>query len=158
MAVDYKTAITDRSELDLMRFRELDAKRFNDMTPQEQAEWLAGSKAAYNASDLNRVGGFIADLANLLHDIAGISVDVEPKTDWAYSDIPTIAQLDRYISDLKQLRAALEIDTPDIPDSAAKLTLTGANAIEQLCVNLHAALMRMQHSGFYCNEIYSAEF
>ena len=158
MAVDYKTAITDRSENDLRRFRELDAKRFSDMALAERSEWLAGLKATYNASDLNRVGGFIADLAELLHDIAGISVDVEPKTDWAYSDIPTIAQLGRYISDLKQLRAALEIDTPDIPDSAAKLTLADANAIEQLCVNLHAALMRMQQSGFYSNEIYSAEF
>ena len=44
---DYSTAITDRSENDLRRFRELDNKRFTDMTPAERAEWLAGLKATY---------------------------------------------------------------------------------------------------------------
>lgn len=158
MAVDYSTAITDRSENDLRRFRELDTKRFSDMTVEEQAEWLAGSKATYNASDLNRVGGFILDLKEKLHDIAGITVDVAPKTDWVYSDIPTVMQLNRYISDLQLLKNSLIISTPDIPDTASNLTLSGANAIEQLCVNLNAALERMTQSGFFCDEIYSGEF
>ena len=158
MAVDYSTAITDRSENDLRIFRQLDAKRFSDMTLAERAEWLAGSKATYNASDLNRVGGFILDLQEKLHDIAGISVNVAPKTDWVYSDIPTVVQLNRYILDLQTLKNSLIFTTPDIPDTAANLTLNGANAIEQLCVNLNAVLMRMQQSGFFCDEIYSGEF
>lgn len=157
MAIDYSTAITDRSELDLRRFRELDAKRFSDMTAAEQAEWLAGSKATYNVTDLNRVGGFILDLQEKLHDIAGITVDVAPKTDWVYSDIPTIAQLNRYISDLQTLKNSLIFNTPEIPDTVSNLTLNGANAIEQLCVNLNTVLMRMQISGFFCDEIYSGE-
>lgn len=159
MAVDYGTAITDRSENDLMRFLELDAKRFFDMmTIEEQTEWLAGLKATYNASDLNRVGGFILDLAEKLHDIAGITVNVNPKTDWVYSDIPTARQLNKYISDLQSLKKSFVFDTPDIPNTASNLTLVGANAIEQMCVNLNAALTRLQQSGFYCDEIYSGEF
>lgn len=158
MAVDYSTAITDRSENDLRRFLELDAKRFSDMTLAERAEWLAGLKATYNASDLNRVGGFILDLAEKLHDIAGITVHVNPKTNWVYSDIPTVAQLAKYISDLQSLKNSFVFNTPDIPDTASNLTLTGANAIEQMCVNLNAALTRLQQSGFYCDEIYSGEF
>ena len=158
MAVDYSTAITDRSENDLRRFRELDAKRFSGMTREEQTEWLAGLKATYNASDLNRVGGFVLDLAEKLHDIAGITVEVAPKTDWVYSDIPTSEQLNRYISDLQTLKNALIFDTPEIPDTVSNLTLNGANAIEELCVNLNAVLMRMQLAGFFCDEIYSGEF
>lgn len=158
MAVDYNTAITDRSENDLRRFLELDAKRFTDMTLAEQAEWLAGLKATYNASDLNRVGSFILDLAEKLHEIAGITVNVNPKIDWVYSDIPTRGQLNKYISDLQSLKNSFVFDTPDIPNTASNLTLVGANAIEQMCVNLHAALTRLQQSGFYCDEIYSGEF
>ena len=155
---DYSTAITDRSENDLRRFRELDAKRFIDMTLAERAEWLAGLKATYNASDLNRVGGFILDLAEKLHDVAGITVNVNPKTDWVYRDIPTREQLDKYIADLQTLKTSLQFDTPDLPNTASRLTLSGANAIEKLCVNLNAALMRVQQSGFFCDEIYSGEF
>lgn len=157
MAVDYNTAITDRSENDLRRFRELDAKRFNDMTQAEKIEWLAGLRATYNATDLNRVGGFILDLAEKLHDIAGITVNVNPKTDWVYSDIPTLVQLDKYISDLQSLKNSFVFNTPDIPTTASNLTINGANAIEELCVNLNAVLMRMQQSGFFCDEIYSGE-
>lgn len=158
MAVDYSTAVTDRSENDLRRFRELDNKRFIDMTRAEKIEWLAGLKATYNATDLNRVCGFVLDLAEKLHDIAGITVNVNPKTDWVYSDIPTVVQLDKYISDLQSLKNSFVFNTPDVPNTASNLTLVEANAIEQMCVNLNAALTRLQQSGFYCDEIYSGEF
>ena len=157
MAVDYTTAITDRSENDLMRILELDAQRFVDMTLEEQTEWLAGLKATYNASDLNRVGGFILDLAEKLHDIAGITVDVAPKVDWNMTDIPTQAQLNKYISDIQTVKAALNFVSPEIPDTVSNLTLECANAIEQMCVNLNQALTRMEQSGFFCDELFSGE-
>lgn len=160
MAVDYSTAITDRSDADLLRFRELDAKKFKDMSASERAEWLAGLKATYNASDLNRVGGFIADLQEQLHGI-GITVNVQPKTDWTMnnnlSKQELAEQLEQYIKDLHTLKGALEIDTPDIPDTMEKLTLTGANSIELLCVNLNRYIANISNSGAYCDEIFSGE-
>lgn len=156
MAVDYSTAITDRQDADLLRFRELDAKRFSDMTAEEQAEWLAGSKATYNISDLNRVSGFIADLAEQLHNM-GTTVEVSPKTDWTRDDIPTAEQLTQYISDIKTLKNALAFNAPEIPETVYNLTLEGANAIEQLCVNLNQALANLAKTGFYCDELYSGE-
>ncbi len=157
MAVDYRTAITDRSAADLARFRELDTKRFSDMTEEERIEWLQGSKATYNAADLNRVGEFVLDLKEQLHDHVGTTVAVNPKTDWVMADIPTIAQLNQYIQDIHTLRDALVFDTPAIPDTVYNLTLSGANAIEQLCVNLNAAISRLRQSGFFCDELYSGE-
>lgn len=157
MTVDYETAVTDRSAADLARFRELDAKRFSDMTEAERAEWLQGSKAAYNAADLNRVGGFVLDLKEQLHEYVGTTVSVDPKTNWEITDIPTIARLNQYIQDIHTLRDALVFDTPEIPDTVYNLTLNGANAIEQLCVNLNAAIARLRQSGFFCDELYSGE-
>lgn len=157
MALDYTRAVTDRSQEDLERFRELDAKLFSAMTEEEKAKWLAGLKATYNFSDLNRVGKFILDLADRLRKIAGISVTVSPKTDWAYTDIPTPEQLNRYISDLQELRSALKFNTADIPSSASNLTLFGANAIEQMCLDLNSVLSNLDASGFFCDELFSGE-
>lgn len=157
MAADFSKAIVDRDQADLERFRQLDKKKFGDMTDEEQAEWLLGSKATYNASDMNRVGEFILDLASRLKTIAGISVDVSPKTNWAYTDIPSSEQLNRYISDLHELRSALKFNTADIPSSISNLTLFGANAIEQMCLDLNAVLINLDASGFFCDELFSDE-
>lgn len=157
MAADFSKAIVDRDQADLERFRQLDKKKFGDMTDEEQAEWLLGSKATYNASDMNRVGEFISDLASRLKTIAGISVDVSPKKDWAYTDIPSSDQLNRYISDLHELKSALKFNTADIPSSASNLTLLGANAIEQMCLDLNAVLINLDASGFFCDELFSRE-
>lgn len=157
MAVDYTRAVTDRSQEDLERFRALDAKLFSAMTDEEKAKWLAGLKATYNFSDLNRVGEFVSDLASKLKTIAGISVDVSPKTNWTYTDIPSSDQLNRYISDLHELRSALKFNTADIPSSASNLTLFGANAIEQMCLDLNSVLLNLDASGFFCDELFSGE-
>lgn len=60
------TLVTDRTQADVERVRELAAKGFSAMTSDEQAEWLAGMKGAYNASDLNRVGTALNYLAGRL--------------------------------------------------------------------------------------------
>ena len=43
------TLVTDRTQADVERVRELAAKGFAAMTADEQAEWLAGMKGTYNA-------------------------------------------------------------------------------------------------------------
>ena len=49
------TLITDRTRDDAQRWAELAAKGWMGMSAVEQAEWSAGMKGAYNATDLNRV-------------------------------------------------------------------------------------------------------
>ena len=47
--------VTDRTQADVERAAELAAKGLNGMAPAELAEYLAGMKGAYTATDLNRV-------------------------------------------------------------------------------------------------------
>ena len=49
------TLITDRTQADVTRVRELALKGWANLTEEEKAEWNAGMKGAYNATDLNRV-------------------------------------------------------------------------------------------------------
>lgn len=127
------TLITNRTQADVERVRELAAKGFAAMTAAEQAEWLAGMKGAYNAADLNRVGTALNYLAGRLGAICGRSITWTAKTDWAVTDIITASQASEYRQQIQDIRDALAYPagTPDAPE-LGRLTYTGANDIERI--------------------------
>lgn len=127
------TLVTDRTQADVERVRELAAKGFAAMTAEEQAEWLAGMKGAYNASDLNRVGTALNYLAGRLDAICGRSIAWTAKTDWAATDIITASQAETYRRQIQDIRDALAYPagTPDAPQ-LGRLTYIGANDIERI--------------------------
>lgn len=127
------TLVTDRTHSDVERVRELAAKGFAAMTAAEQAEWLAGMKGAYNASDLNRVETALNYLAGRLGAICGMSIAWSAKTDWAVTDIATASQAAEYRQHIQDIRNALTYPagTPDAPE-LNRLTYTGANDIERI--------------------------
>lgn len=127
------TLVTDRTQADVERVRELAAKGFAAMTAAEQAEWLTGMKGAYNASDLNRVGTALNYLAGRLASICGKSITWTAKTDWAVTDIITASQAEAYRKQVQSIRDALAYPegTPDAP-GLDRLTYTGANDIERI--------------------------
>ena len=129
------TLVTDRTQADVERARELAAKGFAAMTADERAEWLAGMKGAYNASDLNRVGTALNYLAGRLASICGKSITWTAKTDWAVTDIITASQAETYRRQIQDIRDALAYpaETPDAPQ-LARLTYIGANDIERILV------------------------
>lgn len=129
------TLITDRTESDVNYAAQLAQKGWAAMTASEKAAWMAGLKGAYNAADLNRVGAAVNYVAAELSGI-GITVSVNPKTDWTISDIPTIAQMQTYLDDIGAIRDALAYPdgTPSVPDSMALLNHTKANHIEKILV------------------------
>lgn len=129
------TLITDRTQADVERVRELAANGFAGMTADERAEWLAGMKGAYNASDLNRVGTALNYLAGRLGTICGRSITWTAKTDWAVTDIITASQAVAYRKQVQDIRDALAYPagTPDAPQ-LARLTYIGANDIERILV------------------------
>lgn len=129
------TLVTDRTQADVERVRELAAKGFAAMTADEQAEWLAGMKGTYNASDMNRVGTALNYLAARLSSICGRSIAWTAKTDWAVTDIPAASQAETYRRQIQDIRDALvyPAGTPDVPQ-LARLTYTGANDIERILV------------------------
>ncbi len=127
------TLVTDRTQADVERVRELAAKGFSAMTAAEQAEWLGGIKGAYNASDLNRVGTALNYLVARLDTICGRSITWTAKTDWAVTDIATASQAAEYRQHIQDIRNALTYPagTPDAPE-LNRLTYTGANDIERI--------------------------
>ena len=127
------TLVTDRTQADVERVKELAAKGFAAMTAAEQAEWLAGMKGANNASDMNRVGTALNYLAARLAPVCGMSVAWSAKTDWAATDIITASQAAEYRRQIQNVRDALTYPagTPDAPE-LGRLTYTGANDIERI--------------------------
>lgn len=152
------TLVTDRTEADVSRYSELRDKGWAEMTTAEKAEWVAGMKGAYNASDLNRVASAMAYLSQRFAS-AGYSVPVSSPTDWANGDIPRKDDLDTYLDDLRRIRAALAVmdTTPAAPESMDYLTWAKANDIEKILVDVDDALGRLLLSPFYSGEIYSGE-
>ena len=152
------TLITDRTEADVSRYRELTGKGWAEMTTSEKSEWMAGMKGAYNASDLNRVASAMSYLSQRFAS-AGYSVPISSPTDWANGDIPTKGDMDTYLDDLRRIRAALAVmdTTPTAPGSMDYLTWAKANDIEKILVDVEDALGRLLLSPFYSGEIYSSE-
>ena len=152
------TLVTDRTEADVSRYSELRDKGWAEMTTAEKAEWVAGMKGAYNASDLNRVASAMAYLSQRFAS-AGYSVPVSSPTDWANGDIPRKDDLDTYLDDLRRIRAALAVmdTTPAAPESMDYLTGAKANDIEKILVDVDDALGRLLLSPFCSGEIYSGE-
>nr|DAR36381.1 MAG TPA: hypothetical protein [Caudoviricetes sp.] len=150
--------ITDRTQADVDRVRQLAQKGFGNMTAAEKTEWLSGLKGAYNASDLNRVGAAVAYVAGRLKGY-GYAVSVSPRQDWQVLDIPTPESMTAYLADVAALRAALTVaaDTPEVPEDMERLTWQEANDIEQILVDVDELLTRMAAAWFYSGDLYAGE-
>ena len=138
------TLVTDRTQADVERVRELAAKGFAAMTADEQAEWLAGMKGTYNASDMNRVGTALNYLAARLSSICGRSIAWTAKTDWAVTDIPAASQAETYRRQIQDIRDALvnPAGTPDVPQLARELGNTrSAVALEHWREHLEGSVV-----------------
>lgn len=125
--------VTDRTQADVERVKALAGKGFAAMTSDEQAEWLAGMKGAYNASDLNRVGTALNYLAGRLAPLCGKNIQWSAKTDWSMTDVITAPQAAVYRKQIQDVRDALTYPdgTPAVPE-IDRMTYTGANDIERI--------------------------
>lgn len=147
--------ITDRTQADVDFVKQLAAKGWAAMTAEERAAWNGGLKGAYNASDLNRVGSAVEYVAGRLQD-AGYSVSVSPKIGWTEGEIPDPSSMAAYLSDVLAVRNALPLSgLPELPETMEKLTYTDANAIEQVLLDVNAALDRIRAGAYYAGELYA---
>lgn len=106
-------------------------------------------KGSYNFTDLNRVERAVEELAEEF----GLTLSV--KTDWAMWDVPTEADMERFLQNVRVIREHIGVSTsvPSAPVSMKKLTYTAANSIESILMAVDSAL-----SGVYrCGEIYCGE-
>ena len=95
------------------------------LTDAEFAEWKAGLKGAYNYTDLNRVESAVRDLSDILE------LGLITKTNWNMSDVPTKADMERYISNLEAIKTGFSSNVP-LPSSMSGITYISANNIEKM--------------------------
>jgi hypothetical protein len=99
------------------------------MTSSEKVAWRGeAAKGAYNYTDLNRVESAVAEIAPLF------LLSLTTKTDWGLWDIPTKADMDRYLNNVVAIRDACpgNVAFPTLPFSMSGLTFEGANNIEKV--------------------------
>lgn len=123
--------ITNRTAADVERCKALAAKGWSNMTEAERAEWYGVSmRGAYNYSDLNRVESAVAELSEFLE------LGLATKTDWGMWDVPTHADMSRYISNLQTIKERC-LSIGEIPTAMNGLTYEVANNIEKMLLEAY---------------------
>ena len=149
--------ITDRTNADVIRAKEINKKVYDAcssvaenatdssavidpvqiaesaLTDQEFTEWLAGLKGAYNYSDLNRVESAVEELSKFLE------LGLNTKTNWGMLDVPTQADMRRYISNLLKVKDRYSASV-QIQDSGNGFTYESANNIEKMLTEACAVM------------------
>lgn len=150
--------ITDRTQADVDRYSELRLKYLSGMTADEKAEWETHLKGAYNYTDMNRVESAVEYVTNRLTE-AGYVVIPVIKKNWSSKDKPTLADLNRYLKNISDIRLALATyeTTPDAPSIGKKLSFRVANDIEQILTDVDDLISKMMSAYFYLGDLYSGE-
>lgn len=155
--------ITDRTQADVDRVKELAAKGLGGMTEAERAEFLAEvQRGAYNASDMNRV---TAALEWLSAQITGRGYldpytpvyAAQGRTKWEPKDVPTRSQAEGYTANPARVRAVFPTGAPEAPETLEAFTFQGANAIETILVEADAVFPLLDASAVMAGEAMCGE-
>lgn len=153
--------ITDRTEADVLRWKALRDKGWANMTETERAEWSAGLKGAYNATDLNRVGEALNYLRDELTEAGYIvGTPFTMPTTWNNTHIPTSASFAEYLRAVEFIRSQVvqKATTPTTPMNTGSLDYQGANDIEQILIDIYENIQLMLASTrYYSGDLYSGE-
>lgn len=154
---DALSLITDRTAQDVLRWKALKDKGYDNLSASEKAEW-EHCKGAYNISDLNRVESAVMMISAKLKELH-IAADVTTKSDWELTDLPTISDMNRYLGNVVKLRNASSglREAPQPPSSMVRLDYIGANRIEETLLYINNWADRMIDSQKYAGEFFGGE-
>jgi len=126
-------AVTDRNRIDIM-----------NRTPN----------AYLNASDLNRIGGNLRYVRELLRELGRNAPMITCRDDWEMSDVPRESDIGKIKTDVTALRALALLlpDTPLTPD-LPYTHYQKLNDIERILSDIHAFIQRVHKSFIGTNEI-----
>lgn len=154
------TLIFDRTQQDVDEVTRLRDKilssGLDSLTEDERTAWFSEMKGACDASTLNRVGTVMNYLRDEL-DAIGITVDVDCKTDWTYDDVPTVADMDKYIRGVQSINNSFAFSRQDVPTTMKNLTYEKLNQIEQMLYNLFPIITLVAPNWVFSDEVYSGE-
>ncbi len=119
--------------------------------------------ATYDWTDMDRVGLAMDYVAERLRGV-GYDVTVTPETELTRTDFPTESRMAHYLGDLSTLRATLEAvkaTTPPVPSAGPErpwLTVTEANDIEQILLDIEDSVQRLRAGVWTSAEVFCDEF
>lgn len=152
------TLVTDRTEDDVARWRELHDKGWDAMTEDERSEWVSGMKGAYSYIDMNRVENVVSELVARFAE-RGIVLSLTTKTDWTRTSWPTKSDMTRYFGNVAALKNAVgvSLNAPAVPTTNALFDYKKANDLEKILLAVESWLNAASESTYYAGEIYSGE-
>lgn len=163
MSTIIDTLITNRTQEDVGRVYELKKKimdsGLDSLTQAERTEYFSGMRGAYNASDMNRVGEACDFIYNYLKRYIGYAPEnYEPsKTDWNEQDVPTVAQANHYMRNVRCFHKILGT-TQELPErNLDNLDYEGANNIEKALVDAYGLAQSIRANYIYCGIPYCGQ-
>lgn len=160
MSIEQFNLITDRSANDVALWRELRNKGWGQMTAAERAEWIDPLKGAYNYTDLNRVGAALNYVRDRLVEYGYLPANAfAARVDWQFGEIPTRADLTKYLSYVSIVRASFSRfpTTPPAPENTGRLNYREANDIEQIIYDVGMLITNMVSAWYFSDDLYSGE-
>ena len=152
-----KTLVTDRTQADASYAESLYKKIWAEFTDQEKADFTAGLKGSYKASDLNRVGTALITIRDRLrtHDI---DVPAEVREDYVLNEIPDKVVMDAYIASANAVHDAVVNTAPRPPAGIDDLDWEGANNIEKTILAVDDVLESREVGWIYADaELYAGD-
>lgn len=152
-----KTLVTDRTQADVNYAESLYKKLWSDLTEQEKADFNAGLKGSYKASDLNRVGTALITVRDRLRT-HGIDVPADVREDYAADEVLDKAVMDAYIVSANAVHDAVENSAPQPPAEIDGLDWEGANNIERAIIAVDDVLESREIGWIYADaELYAGD-
>jgi hypothetical protein len=151
--------VYDRTEEDVLRWRELHDKGWIDMNESEREEWLGFMKGRYSHEDLNRVESNVEALSIVIRGLGYTHPEISIKADWTNRDEFSITDAERYLNNIRILRNSIAVpnNTPRTPNIADKFDYVLANNIEKILANIETVTLNLQNAWYHNSDIISGE-
>ena len=151
--------ITDRTQHDVDRWRELNDKGFTRMSEAERDEWFGYMKGRYSHEDLNRVERAVELLSERLREYGYLPTPLVVKTNWTAEDALYREDMERYLNNIAILRGAMPFpkDTPYAPTIDDKFDFVTANTIERILLDVNLFSEKTPDAWYRAGEIFSGE-
>lgn len=140
--------IYNRSQNDIEKLKSYREIGYQNLTSEQQLEWLSGMIGALNTKDLNRIENNIQTIADLL-DIKDLSF----KTNWNYTDFVQVSDERRIIDDLNKVKERYIFETERKDIQLPLNHYEKINSIEKLIFDMYNAFIEQnQKSSFITSE------